>query len=215
MFGFAVSGGYEMNKWIGEALRNPNARITGAVYLLYFLTAIFAEVFVSQKLIVYGDATNIVAYLFYSILTLLFYLMFKPVSRGLSLFAALVSLAGCAVGVLGLFSLAPTQISPLLFFGFYCLLIGYLIFRSTFLPRILGALMAFAGLGWLLFMSPPIARDLSLCIEVLGVVAEATLMLWLLVMGVNVRQWKEQTIAAEKLPSFVSAVRVRSRREPI
>jgi tellurite resistance protein TehA-like permease len=75
--------------------------------------------------------------------------------------------------------------------------------------------MAFAGLGWLLFMSPPIARDLSLCIEVLGVVAEASLMLWLLVMGVNVRQWKEQTIAAEKLPSFVSAVRVRSRREPI
>jgi hypothetical protein len=183
--------------------------------LLYFLTAIFAELFVSRKLIVYGDATNIVAYLFYSILTLLFYLMFKPVSKGLSLFAAFVSLGGCAVGVLGLFSLAPTQISPLLFFGFYCLMIGYLIFRSTFLPRILGALMAFAGLGWLLFMSPPIARDLSLCIEVLGVVAEASLMLWLLVMGVNVRQWKEQTIAAEKLPSFVSAVRVRSRREPI
>jgi hypothetical protein len=40
-------------------------------------------------------------------------------------------------------------------------------------------------------------------------------MLWLLVMGVNVRQWKEQTIAAEKLPSFASAVQVRSRREPI
>src|ERR1035438_3617060 len=46
------------------------------------------------------------------------------------------------------------------FFGFYCLLIGYLIFRSTFLPRILGAGMAFAGLGWLTFLSPALAHHL-------------------------------------------------------
>jgi hypothetical protein len=49
----------------------------------------------------------------------------------------------------------------IVFFGFYCLLIGYLIFRSTFLPRILGVLMAFAGLGWLTFLSPPLANYLS------------------------------------------------------
>jgi hypothetical protein len=50
--------------------------------------------------------------------------------------------------------LAPYKISSLVFFGPYCLLIGYLIFRSTFLPRILGVLMALAGLGWLIFLSP-------------------------------------------------------------
>jgi len=49
----------------------------------------------------------------------------------------------------------------LVFFGFYDLLIGYLIFRSAFLPRILGVLMAFAGLGWLTFLSPPLASHLS------------------------------------------------------
>lgn len=61
-----------------------------------------------------------------------------------------------------------------------------------FLPRPLGWLMALAGLGWLAFLSPPIAKHLSLYIEILGVLAEVSLMLWLLVMGVNVPRWKEQ-----------------------
>jgi hypothetical protein len=79
-----------------------------------------------------------------------------------------------------------------IFFGFYCLLIGYLIFRSAFLPRILGVLMAFAGLGWLAFLSPPLADYLSPYIQILGILAELSLCLWLLVMGVNVQRWKEQ-----------------------
>jgi hypothetical protein len=82
------------------------------------------------------------------------------------------------------------------FFGVYCLLIGYLIFRSAFLPRILGVPMAFAGLGWLTFLSPPLANYLSPYILVLGFLAELALMLWLLVMGVNVPRWKEQAGAA-------------------
>jgi hypothetical protein len=82
------------------------------------------------------------------------------------------------------------------FFGVYCLLIGYLIFKSTFLPRILGVLMAFAGLGWLTFLSPPLANPLSPQVLVLGFVAELALMLWLLVMGVNVQRWNEQASAA-------------------
>jgi hypothetical protein len=82
------------------------------------------------------------------------------------------------------------------FFGVYCILIGYLIFRSAFLPRILGVLMAFAGLGWLTFLSPPLANHLSPYILVLGFVAELALMLWLLVMGVNVQRWKERASRA-------------------
>ena len=54
--------------------------------------------------------------------------------------------------------LPSLPISSLLFFGPYCLLIGYLIFRSGFLPRILGLLMALAGLGWVAFLFPAVAH---------------------------------------------------------
>jgi hypothetical protein len=84
----------------------------------------------------------------------------------------------------------------LVFFGFYCLLIGYLIFRSTFLPRILGVAMAFAGLAWLTFLSPPLANYLSPYNMALGALAELSLTLWLLVMGVKVERWREQANAA-------------------
>ena len=86
----------------------------------------------------------------------------------------------------------------LVFFGSYCLLIGYLIFKSAFLPRVLGVPLALAGLGWLTFLSPPIANHLIPYILILGFLAELSLCLWLLVMGVNVQRWKEQASAAEK-----------------
>jgi hypothetical protein len=84
----------------------------------------------------------------------------------------------------------------LVFFGLFNLLIGYLIFKSTFLPRILGVLMALSGLGWLTFLSPPLVNYLLTYIEVLGIIAEASLMLWLLVKRVNVERWKAQASAA-------------------
>jgi hypothetical protein len=231
---------------IAEASLRPRARITGVVYLLYFLTAIIGEFFL-RGLVVDGDAAatanNILAHesLFrlglatglistagYIAVTALFYDLFKAVSRSLSLLAAFFSLVGCAIlAFASLFQLAPlvvlggsqylsvfkveqlralalmflelnTQAGNIcvVFFGVYCLLIGYLIFRSAFLPRILGVLMALAGLGWLTFLSPPLANRLSPYNLVLGFLAELALMLWLLARGVNVQRWKEQASAA-------------------
>jgi hypothetical protein len=85
------------------------------------------------------------------------------------------------------------------FHGLYCLKVGYLIFRSTFLPRILGALMAFAGLDGLTSLSPQLAIYLSRYIEVPGFLAELSLCLWLLVMGVNVQRWKEHASAGGRV----------------
>jgi Domain of unknown function (DUF4386) len=84
----------------------------------------------------------------------------------------------------------------IVFVGFKCLLIGYLIFRSTFLPRILAALMAFGGLGWLTYMSPPLVNYLSPYNLAFGLLGQGSVMLWLLVMGLNVQRWKEQASAA-------------------
>jgi Domain of unknown function (DUF4386) len=84
-------------------------------------------------------------------------------------------------------------------FGSYNLLIGYLIFRSTFLPRILGVLLAISGLCYLItcfanFLSPAFAAHLLPYILVPGG-AELLLALWLVVVGVNVQRWKEQPSA--------------------
>jgi hypothetical protein len=170
--------------------------MTGALYLLYFLTTILAQLLVGRGLAISGNVANVIATVCYFVVTLLFYGLFKPVSSSLSLLAALFSLAGCVVTALGLFHLTSSAISPLLFFGPFCLLIGYLILRSNFLPRVLGVLLAFAGLGWLAFLLPTVPHYLSVAIEVFGFLAELSLCLWLLVMGVNVERWKQQASAA-------------------
>ena len=60
--------------------------------------------------------------------------------------------------------------------------------------------MAFAGLGWLTFISPALAHTLSPYNLVPGMIGEGTLTFWLLVMGVNEQRWKEQASAAENAP---------------
>lgn len=188
---------------MAKAQQNPHARMTGVVYLVFFLTAIPAQFLIGRKFVFYGNAANLIGTALYAVLTLLFYGMFKPVNRSLSLLAAFFSLAGCIVMTLDLF-LPSLPISSLLFFGPYCLLIGYLIFRSSFLPRILGLPITLAGLGWLAFLFPAVAHPLALYIKVLGIFAEASLMLWLVVMGVNVQRWNEQSSAAQTpMPSIL------------
>jgi uncharacterized protein DUF4386 len=85
----------------------------------------------------------------------------------------------------------------LVFFGFWCVLTGYLIFRSTFLPRSLGVLLTISGLGWVTYLSPPLAQHLFFpFIAAASALGEIPLELWLIVMGVNAQRWKEQANAA-------------------
>ena len=84
----------------------------------------------------------------------------------------------------------------LVFFGLWCALIGFLIFRSKFMPRILGVLLAISGMGWMMYLAPPIANHLFFpYITLASAIGEIPLMLWLLIAGVNDQRWREQACA--------------------
>jgi Domain of unknown function (DUF4386) len=235
-----------------EASPRLKARIAGLLYLIVIVGGVFAELFVRGRLVASGDAAatahNIVTHqllyrsgfaveLFYCAccnvpITLIFYDLFKVVSRSAALLVVFFSLMGTAiesVSLLGHFAplillggghamrvFTPEQLQAwsylslqlfdygfgiaLVFFGFYCLSLGYLIFRSTFLPRIIGVLLAIEGLCYLTnsfaqFLAPAFAARVFPFLMA-SAVAEVSLCLWLLVIGVNVQRWKEQASAA-------------------
>lgn len=176
-----------MMQRIAEASPQFKARTAGVFWLMVFLAGSLA-LFLGGGVVF--SAANIVAPLCYVVVTLLLYDLLKPVNRSVALLAAFFGLVGCAVSLFGLTRLILLR--DLVFFGLQCLLVGYLIFRSTFLPRILRALMGFAGLGWLTFLWPPLANYLSPYNLAPGMLGEGSLIVWLLVQGVDVQRWKEQ-----------------------
>jgi hypothetical protein len=182
-----------MMERIAEASPRLKARIAGVLYFFSLLTAGLTETFVRGKL---NYAGGYIAIAGMAVMTLICYVIFKPANRSLSLLAVFFAFVGLTFEVL---RWQPQGINvALIFHGFYCILIGYLIFRSTFMPRILGALMAFAGLGWLTYLSNPLVNYLSPYNLASGLLGDVSVFLWFLVMGVNVQRWKEQAGAAEE-----------------
>jgi hypothetical protein len=84
----------------------------------------------------------------------------------------------------------------LIFFGFVCLIQGYLLFRSGYFPRTLGVLMTIAGLSYLtnsftLILAPAYSETIF-PVLVLALIGELSLCLWLIVKGVNVPKWEKR-----------------------
>jgi hypothetical protein len=157
------------------------ARVAGALYLLSVVMAAFTELFARGR---WNIAGGPVAVGIMVVVTLLLYDIFKPVNRGLSLLAAFFGLVGLTFEAI---RWQPQGVNvAIVFAGVYCLLIGYLIIRSTFLPRMLGGLMVIGGLSWLTYVSNPLVNFLSPYNLACGLLGEALVFLWLLVMGVNV-----------------------------
>jgi hypothetical protein len=85
----------------------------------------------------------------------------------------------------------------LVFFGCFCLVIGYLIFKSGYLPKPIGVLMQITGLCYLtnsfaLILAPSFADQVFFIIALPALVGELSLSLWLLIKGVNVEQWEKR-----------------------
>ena len=129
-------------------------------------------------------------------LTSLLYLAPLPILQGAGSFSAFTPEQLQALALMFLKLNAYAFDIYLVFFGFWCVLTGYLIFRSTFLPRVLGVLFTISGLGWVTYLSPPLAHRVYPFIAAASALGEIPLELWLIVMGVNVQRWKEQASAA-------------------
>ena len=236
-----------MTERIAKSSPQFRARLAGGFSLLTIVLGVFAQGFIAERLIVSGDAAataaNILShegmfrlgFALYLIelacqitMTVLFYDLLKPVSKSVSLLAAIFGLTGCVIKIISrLFFIAPVfvlggshylsvfsteqlqalallflkvdyqaETMAMIFFGFYAIVKGYLVFRSTFLPRILGVLGAVAGLGLVTYLYEPFAASVVLFIVGFGIVAALANIVWLLVFGVNEQRWKEQAGAA-------------------
>ncbi|MBI4885834.1 MAG: DUF4386 domain-containing protein [Acidobacteria bacterium] len=223
------------------------ARVTGALFLATLLMGAFAQGFVADRLVEYGNATltasNILAneplyrlaYAVYLIemacqiaMTVLFYDLLKPVSRSLSLLAAILGITGCTIKLvsrlyfaspllvlggakyLSVFNAEQLHAQALLFlhvnhqaetiamvfFGFYALGKGYLVFRSTFLPRLLGVASVISGLGWLTYLYEPLAARLLPFTLAVGLLVSLAYIAWLLAFGVNEQRWLAEASAS-------------------
>ena len=238
-----------MTSRIADLSQQKAAKIAGFLYLVIIIAGIFAEFFVRSSLIVAGDATatanNIAASegLFRAgiaadmvmimcdvAVALLFYVLFKPVSKSLALLAAFFRLAQAAVlginllnlffvlqllggaGYLAVFGLDQLQAFVLLFlgahsigysiglvfFGVHCLILGYLVFKSGYFPRILGVLLMFASLGYLidsfanflLLNYEAYETIFSLVVFVPAFIAELSFCLWLIFKGAKIPETK-------------------------
>jgi hypothetical protein len=80
----------------------------------------------------------------------------------------------------------------LVLFGFESVLEGYLIIRSTFLPRILGILAVIGGFGWLAFLWPPLGYRVFPYVAAFALLGLLATIAWLLIVGVNEERWKAQ-----------------------
>jgi hypothetical protein len=221
-------------------------RLAGLFEALEGFTSSYGQVTILDKIIVSGNAAataaNILAherlYWVGSVLSLfgvafhilwifMFYFLFEPVNRRLSLLAAFVGIVVCGLQALAAFlylapllilkgattwsAFTPAQVQDLamlflklngyafqvdlVFFGIWCMITGRLIFKSTFLPRILGVLLMIDGFGWTLYMVPPFGVMLFPAVATASAAAEIPLQLWLLIMGVNNERWREQAAA--------------------
>jgi len=224
------------------------ARIAGVLYLLNIACGLFGQIYVRGHLVVAGDALttahrimgaeflfrcgiagDLIMHITDVPMTVIFYVLLRPVSRDLSLLAALFGMLQTAILCANKLNLVtvllllggsnylkpfdPNQLQALaslllalheygfgiglIFFGVSCIVTGYLMFRSEYLPRTLGVLQAIAGVSYLInsfaqLLSPSLANKMFPAIVLPAFIGELATCVWLIVKGVNLSKWNER-----------------------
>jgi hypothetical protein len=193
------------------------------------------NIFSNEQLYRLGFTLEFAGTAAYLALTAILYRLLAPVDKTTSLIAAVFSIAGCTIWmanvasdmspfvfrdvltgahseparsiVFAVLRLRPeTLISGMLCFGVQCLLVGFLVARSTFLPRPLGALLALGGTGYIVsagahFLWPPLAAAMHGYGFLPGEAGEILLGLWLAIMGLNAGKWAALRLQTEPVPA--------------
>ena len=89
------------------------------------------------------------------------------------------------------------------FFGLHCFVLGYLLFKSDYFPRIFGVLLIFASFGYLTdcftnFLLPDYAAITGWLVVATAIIAELSFAFWLLLKGVNVQKWDARASESAK-----------------
>ena len=232
------------------------ARRAGLLYLAIFVLYPLAALVGRSSLVVSGDAASTAANLVANetlfgwgmvglsvvicievVLAALLYVIFRPVSRSISLAAAFARLAEGVVMAINLFTgflallaaggagyLAAfnrEQLDALtmlaldldefvvllwgVFFALHLLLLGWLVYRSGFFPRILGVLLALAGIGYFaqslgFMVAPESSRLLENLVIALAVPGELAFALWLVIKRIDEDKWQARALESEAAP---------------
>jgi Domain of unknown function (DUF4386) len=183
------------------------------------------NIVVHEQLYRFGLVTHIIILLTNIPLAVVFYRLFKVVDRTSTLIVVFFTLVGTSIEAVnllnqfapltflngdikgfsadqlnsltyGLSRLQSTGVNlALIFFGCYGITVGYLIFKSGFLPRIIGIMMAVGGCCYIFnsfanFIEPEFASNLFPYILVPSGLSELSFCLWLLIVGVNAKKWE-------------------------
>jgi len=231
----------------GEITPRTMSRLTGIFYTVTILGGVFAQGFVAERLINFGNAattaSNILAneslyrtgftvYLMEMtaqiVMTLLFYYLLKPVSRSGALVGTVLGLTGCVIKTVArIFFIAPLFVlhkggplsgyNPeqlnslalvllrindegaaiaLAFFGPSTFIQGWLMLKSTYVPKWIGILAIVGGVAWTSFYWPPLGRAMFNISAIIGLVGSFATIVWLIVYGVNQERFHEETAAS-------------------
>jgi hypothetical protein len=194
-------------------------------------TATANNILASKGLFQFGIVGHLIVLFTDLGVAVLLYVLLKPVSKTVSLIAAvfrlimtamrginllshfvvLILLSGAsylavfetdqlhALALLCLTAFEDGVLLDLIFFSPHLFFLGYLVFKSGYFPRILGILLILGSFAYLVdniagLFFPDYAAIVSRIALVPEILAELPLLLWLLVKGVNVEQWKKRTL---------------------
>ena len=85
-----------------------------------------------------------------------------------------------------------------IFFGLWLFPMGYLVFKSTFIPKIIGIFLIIACFGYLIdFVTFFVFPNVKVVISQFTFIGEVMMVSWLLIKGVNVEQWEKRALESD------------------